>query len=235
MTAPHEASLFAACGRLDAQTRRIGAANTLVREPGGAWRGHNTDGEAGAACLDARPGGLRGATIAILGTGGLARALVVALGARGARCLVVSRELARAEALAAELGCAALARGALAARDDVRAVVNATPVGMRGGPPGAPLQAAAELPPAALLHETIYRPATTPLMGLAQQRALPTMGGAELFARQAALQARAFFAIDVAPELLVAMVAEAPGHSSPPGRRQATRRCPGPLPASSGC
>ena len=210
VTTPHKMAMVAACGRLVGAARRIGAVNTLSRDPRGQWVGSNTDGEAGRACLEGRLGRLRGQEIAILGTGGLARALAEVLTEAGARCLLVSRSPERGRALAAEVGCQSIAASELPARPQLRAIVNATPVGMRGGPPGMPLDDA-PLSAETLVFESIYRPAQTPLMVAAQAQGCEVTGGAELFARQAALQAQAFYGLEVEPDFLRRLVDGAPG------------------------
>lgn len=190
-----------------------GAANTLVVERdalGSAVRARvlNTDASAAVGLLAGALGGgpadrpLAGRRIALVGSGGVARSLAAGVMLAGAEALVVNRTPERAARLADELGAAATLRsragsiraiaeaGLAAVRVD--ALVNCTPVGMAGGPepmksPVDPAQSLAGSPDAVVM-DTVYTPAVTPLLEAASRAGRRTVGGLDMFVRQAGEQ-----------------------------------------------
>lgn len=204
VTTPHKRAMATECRRMGPGARRMAAVNTVLLGRAGHLVGHNTDGPAARACLEAGLGRLAGRCIAVLGTGGLARAVAVSLADAGAEVLVVSRDGARGAGLAREVAGRAVQADALAGfGDQLAAVVNATPVGMAGGPSGSPL-AGMRLSPATWVQETIYLPRLTPLIAQARAAGCRTGSGVEMFARQAALQARLFFGVSPSADQLMA-------------------------------
>lgn len=133
------------CDRLDPVAARLGAVNTLVREPRG-WRGLSTDGPGLLLflqeVLDLDPGGAR---VVVLGAGGAARSALLALFERGpARLSVVTRDPGRFQGgllgeLAAEgVVCRTTADPQLGQElADADLLIHATPYGL-GGDPGEP-------------------------------------------------------------------------------------------------
>ncbi|MGE5176672.1 MAG: shikimate dehydrogenase family protein [Hyphomicrobiales bacterium] len=103
VTLPHKEAAFARLAGATDAARAAGAANTLRRRDEG-WEGDATDG-AGFLAWAAELGiALEGARVILLGAGGAARSVGHALLTRGAGTVrVVSRDGARAEALAATL------------------------------------------------------------------------------------------------------------------------------------
>jgi 3-dehydroquinate dehydratase/shikimate dehydrogenase len=94
--------------QVDPVAARIGAVNTLIRLPGGGFKGYNTDWEAAVDAIEGGLGGegtLAGRSVVVLGAGGAARALVFGALARGAsQVTVANRTLSRATALAEAAG-----------------------------------------------------------------------------------------------------------------------------------
>ncbi len=182
---------------IDAMSERCAAANTVTieRDEGRlAVSVSNTDAPAAAACLNEALAGLTGKRVAIVGAGGVARAIGAGVSALGARVLIVNRTPERATALSESIGpdvCDVLTMDELA-ESPPDAIVNATPVGMAGGPapdqspvPGSVLDAC---PPGTAVFDTIYTPIDTPMLLAARERGLPTIDGVDMFVRQAALQ-----------------------------------------------
>ncbi len=206
VTIPHKQSLVRLAREqgwaIDALSEACGAGNTLtISRAGGRVQASvtNTDAPAAAACLEDRVGVLAGKTVAIIGAGGVARAIAAGVAAKGGRVLVVNRTRERAEGLVAALAEAGLGDAPATAIDmgelaDAApdAIVNATPVGMAGGP--APDEAPinedvlASLPAHAAVFDTVYNPVRTPLLAMAASMNRPTMDGVGMFVRQAALQ-----------------------------------------------
>jgi shikimate dehydrogenase len=199
ITLPHKE---AACGLMDELqpgAARIGAVNTVVIGPGGGLIGSNTDGfgflenlRAGAPAwsASARPA-------VVIGAGGAARAIVAALtdaGCPGIR--LVNRTLARAEAMAAELGGPVdpVAWDACApALDGAGLLVNTTSLGMTGQPP---LDLALDsLPTDAVVTDIVYAPLQTPLLTAARARGNPVVDGLGMLLHQARPGFEAWFGV----------------------------------------
>ncbi|RMH24194.1 MAG: type I 3-dehydroquinate dehydratase [Planctomycetota bacterium] len=208
VTIPHKAHLvrFARDREgwsIDEMSESCGAGNTVCRDTDG-WRVANTDAPAVLACLhDAglEPGGAR---VTILGAGGVARSAAAGLLAGGSSVTVAARTVERAETLARDLApIAQRAGGAISAapwRDaaaiDADAIINATPVGMAGGPDpsGEPIDLSVVTARGArpIVFDTVYTPRQTPLIVRARALGLRTIDGEGLFLRQAEAQSRLF-------------------------------------------
>jgi shikimate dehydrogenase len=153
--------------------------------------GHSTDGDGFVAAFETRferkPEGLR---FVVAGAGGAARSIVEALGRAGAAGIVVAnRSPERAEAVAALAPGATVGRlddGEMVAGADV--VVNATSLGMGGGP--APEEV--PVPVAALgrhhlVVDIVYQPRVTPLLAAARAVGAQASDGVAMLVGQAAL------------------------------------------------
>lgn len=200
VTAPFKEEAFRLASAHDEASRRTGAVNTLVRE-GAGWRGANTDVPAVRETLTqalalrardgARPAGLEGARVLVLGTGGAARAVLHAARSAGALVSVSGRDPARAATLAREFEGRAVAWGELATSEhDV--LVHTTPVGSLTADPAAMAVAPEVLRAGTVVLDAVYRPIKTPLLAAAHARGALAVPGAEWFVRQAALQFRLF-------------------------------------------
>jgi shikimate dehydrogenase len=106
ITLPHKAAALAAADNASPEARRIGAANTLVRESGG-WTAHNTDVDGFRQAFEHALGGRKARRVVLIGAGGAARAAALMLADLGVELAIVNRSKANAVALADEL-----ARGA---------------------------------------------------------------------------------------------------------------------------
>ena len=199
VTIPHKtAALKLAKSATEAATK-IGAANTLVRDRDAegsdgrpAWQAENTDHDAALASIvnavrkEDPDATLAGRRALVLGSGGVARAVVAALA--GADCLVTvaGRTEAKVKELVATFGGIAQTwpnRGTGPA--DV--IVNCTPVGMWPDMDVSPLPEN-RFPQQAVVFDTIYNPRRTLFLKEAESRDCRTVGGAEMFVRQAEAQ-----------------------------------------------
>ncbi len=225
VTIPHKTGLLRLADELgweiDEASRAIGAANTLVveRDAEGGVEGvrlMNTDSEAIADCMDEAVGGLEGLRCAVIGAGGAARAAAWAMASRGASVGVYARKPEKAVELARSLDSpdgeiTAHAMEAFADGGHTDALINCTPVGMRGGPsPDAlPIEQAAlkRMAGGAVCFDTVYTPARTPLIEAAERAGLRTIDGASMFVRQASAQFQAWTGT-AAPEGLFRRIVE---------------------------
>ena len=186
LTIPHKEAAAAIVDEVDGLAARVGAVNTIVVRPDGGLWGGNSDVFGFAESLKTDAPGWRAwqGEAVVLGAGGAARAVVGALQELGARVRVLNRTRARADALAAELGCAAADwddRGEALAGAGL--VVNTTNQGMHGEPPlDLPLD---RLPTHAVVCDVVYVPLRTPLLAQAAARGNPTVDGLNMLLHQA--------------------------------------------------
>lgn len=207
VTIPHKENLARLARELgweaDEATRAIGAANTLVMAPGaGAGRPVvlNTDAPALVECLERVAGGLAGKRCVVLGAGGVARAAAWGLVRAGASVGIINRSRAKADQLVSDLvranPGARVGVATLGEMEQAACVVNATSVGMAGGPaPGSsPLDAGslARIPAGAVVMDTVYVPRETGLIRAAKGRGLRVVTGDAMFVAQAGRQFEAW-------------------------------------------
>jgi shikimate dehydrogenase len=207
VTIPHKQAVLPLLDRLDAPAARIGAVNTVVCD-GDRLVGHNSDAPGFLEPLRPRLAEshyLR--TARLFGTGGAARAIAHALLAEGFHLVLIGRTIAKAHALAIELGGGpdihaaqldafatplAFDWGEVDGRLDL--VVNATSLGMSGQPP-LPLDLS-HLPPGAVVYDAVYAPLETPLLAAARAAGHPVIDGLSMLIGQAAVAFRLFFGAD---------------------------------------
>ena len=190
VTLPHKTNALNYLGQsVDETARKIGAVNTLTLSQG-RLTGCNTDCPAALASLrDAvtrRGRELGGLNVDVLGTGGVARALVAGLTDAGCVVTIYGRDVERAAQLAAEFAAGA---APWAQRTQLRGsvIVNCTNVGMTPKVKASPLSSEG-LAGCELVFDVIYNPAETALLRQAAQAGSATLGGLDMFIRQAALQ-----------------------------------------------
>ncbi|HWS56927.1 MAG TPA: shikimate 5-dehydrogenase [Actinotalea sp.] len=181
---PYKESCMPYLDALDASAAAIDSVNTIVNDDG-RLTGYNTDYLAIRAMLDEHSVP-RDEPFALLGHGGMGKAVLAALRDAGFRqgVVVAPRHLERGAALAGRYGFAAVpdldgARPAL--------LVNASPVGMAGGPEVDDLA----FPPdavdaASTVLDVVYLPPDTPLVRRARAAGVPrVLTGDEVMALQA--------------------------------------------------
>lgn len=214
VTMPHKAAVAAAVPRRTAVAERLGVCNCVYRDEG-RLVGDSTDGDGFVRSLKLDDGiDLADARVLIIGTGGAARSIIEAVGrCRPAQLLIVSRDQRRAR------GAARLAPGARPGTLDevgsIDVVINASPVGMSGGP--APEESPLPLDLIADHHtvvDIVYQPRRTPLLLGAALVGAKTVNGVGMLIHQAAV-AFEHWTGHSAP--LEAMRAAALGSNVPPG------------------
>jgi shikimate dehydrogenase len=178
VTLPWKSAVLSALASADELARRCGAVNTLVRTVDG-FVGTNTDAPGFARALLEAGAPLAGQRVVVIGAGGAARAVVEAAVTSGAeRVTVLARDVAKAVALGPAAGFGTPeARAAVAAAS---MLVQTTPCGMTGGPPGDAIVTAVDLgrcAPGALAVDLVYAPLVTPWMRLARASGLRVLDG----------------------------------------------------------
>ena len=200
LTIPHKQAAMAIVDEVDVTARRIGAISCVVVRPDGSLAGSNNDHFGFIHnILELIPDWRADlGPVAVIGAGGGARAVVYGLIERGAREIrLVNRTLARAKALAQDLG------GPIqvlpwddrnATVDGVAMLVNATSQGMVGE---LPLDLKLDrLPKSALVSDIIYIPRETPLVAAARARGNRTVTGLGMLLHQGRPAWKAWFGIE---------------------------------------
>ena len=170
---------------MDSSASAIQSVNTIVNSDG-RLRGYNTDYRAVAHLLSSHEVPPTHDFV-VLGSGGMAKAVVAALRDSGFRSgHVIARNDAAGRALSEQYGFAyAPEVGAL--RPSL--IINATPIGMAGGPSADQLSFDADVVAGAeVVFDVVAFPAETPLISLAGEIGKETISGAEVIALQAAEQ-----------------------------------------------
>jgi shikimate dehydrogenase len=182
---PYKEAVIEHVDALEPSAEVIRSVNTIVNDDG-FLRAYNTDYIAIAELLAAHevPAG---DSFAVLGSGGMAKAVVAALRDAGfTDGTVVARNEGTGRALADRYGYAW--RPELGPARP-RLVVNATPVGMAGGPAPDGLPVEPDVVAAAgTVFDVVALPAETPLVRLATAEGRRVISGAEVIALQAVEQ-----------------------------------------------
>ena len=206
LTLPHKIEIMPLLDRIHPDAERIGAVNTVVKQPDGSLEGRNSDAFGFLAALkegapdwraDAGP-------VVVLGAGGAARAVISALVDAGVPEL---RLLNRTQETAIDLGIAFTpddGRQIVIERWEERArvlagatlLVNTTSLGMKGAPP-LDLDLAA-LPRTAAVDDIVYVPLETPLLAAARARGHRTVDGLGMLLHQGRMGFEAWFGHKVA-------------------------------------
>jgi 3-dehydroquinate dehydratase/shikimate dehydrogenase len=200
ITIPHKENalryLKEKVAEIEPLAEEIGAVNTIAIDQG-RLRGFNTDY---AAILDTitqalniTRDGLKDLRVAVIGAGGTGRTAVACLAAYGATVVVYNRSNEKAEALAAEFtgksGKVVAARMEKLCDNCCHVLVNTTPLGMHPNIDASPLgEDTSAIRPDMLVFDTIYNPMKTKLLRQAEAVGAKTVGGVEMFVRQAAGQ-----------------------------------------------
>lgn len=205
ITIPHKENalryLQEKSGQIEPLAQSIGAVNTIRIDRSGdgapLLRGINTDY---AAILDSitAPLGIRredlaGRRVAVIGAGGTGRTAVAALAHFGATVVVYNRTRGRAQALADEF-TGKTGKVVAADLDNLPATccdifIHTTSIGMNPHA-GASVfdDRMPKLSADSLVFDAVYNPMQTRLLTLARQAGARTVGGVEMFIRQAAGQ-----------------------------------------------
>jgi shikimate dehydrogenase len=180
VTVPHKEAALALADEASEASQQIGAANTLVLG-GGRIEAHNTDADGLLASLPSSP---RGRRVLVLGAGGAGRAALWALRWEGAEVEVWNRTPARAAALCAELGGAAVTDPR---QDGYELIVNTSAAGLRGEDPFGHLPLEPDLfAESQVVVDMVYGERRSPLLEAAERLGAATVDGLEILVQQGA-------------------------------------------------
>lgn len=190
ITMPFKDIVAAHADRLSETASALGTCNTLCWE-GNEIVGHSTDGDGFINSFDSQSAlDLSRTSVCVVGTGGAARSIIEALGRRRVPKIVVAgRDISKAGAAAS---LASRAEATLISDNDAVAscdvIINATSVGMAGGPDplGIPLSEGI-INHNHTVSDIVYHPRVTPLLKAAEQRGAMVVDGLGMLAHQAAI------------------------------------------------
>ena len=203
VTIPFKEQALAVADEASALARAAGAANLLLFHEDGRIEARNTDGEGLLQAIAVRAPGfdITAGPVVVMGAGGAARGAVAALLEAGVLDVrLCNRTLDRAEKLVEDL--TGLGDGASVraferpdhAVQDAACVINATSLGLGGGPgPDTPWRL---MRPEAVAMDMVYKPLATEWLQEAQAHGLRAVDGLEMLIRQAIPSYRAFFGAD---------------------------------------
>lgn len=170
VTYPYKKLVMPHC-RLTPVAQRIGAVNTIVRQPDGSLLGHNTDYFGFCSMVEKSGLNPKGKKCLVLGSGGASATAVAALEEMGAKVIVISRSGENHY-------------GNLRLHSDAAMICNCTPVGMYPNNGEAPLDLSI-FPKLEGVLDVVYNPARTQLLLDAEKQGLKTMNGLWMLVAQA--------------------------------------------------
>jgi 3-dehydroquinate dehydratase/shikimate dehydrogenase len=183
VTNPHKRSIMEHLNKIDETATKIGAVNTVKIEDGQLF-GYNTDAPGFIAPLKKVLGDVKGARVAIAGAGGAARACAYALKQEGATVTIYARRHRRAEKLAEEFGVNVGNTNNSFRPGTVDILVNATPVGTKGGEAEATIATASQMNGIKLVYDLVYNPIQTRLIREARIAGVAALGGLDMVLAQ---------------------------------------------------
>lgn len=205
LTLPHKIDIMPLLDRIHPDAARIGAVNTVIKQPDGSLEGRNSDAFGFLAALQEGAPRWRAAAgpVVVLGAGGAARAVICSLVDAGVPEL---RLINRTQTAATALGLCFTphdGRQIMIERWDERSemlggatlLVNTTSLGMKGQPP-LELELA-HLPTTAVVDDIVYVPLETPLLAAARARGNVCIDGLGMLLHQGRMGFEAWFGQEV--------------------------------------
>lgn len=171
VTIPYKKAILPYLDDLSPIARKLGAVNTAVRSPDGAWIGHNSDYYGFLSMVKRSGVSVSGKKALVLGSGGASNTAVAVLQELGATVVVLSRSGPNRY-------------DNLDPHSDTRIIVNTTPVGMYPETGHSPISLD-PFPELECVLDVIYNPARTKLLLDAERRGLITMNGLWMLVAQA--------------------------------------------------
>ena len=194
VTLPHKQTVIPLLDELSETAQAVGAVNWIIPE-NGRLVGHNTDSPGVLRAIKEYAGfDPAGVDAVVFGAGGAARAIVHALKTAGVSSLAIAnRTVENARSLAAEMTEGRFRPVALGLETDgladvvpyAKLLVNASSMGMAGGPAPAATPVTAELISAdALGYDAVYAPPMTPFLVEVERAGATAAGGITMLVYQ---------------------------------------------------
>ena len=190
VTIPYKKLAASLCTEVSEEVGELGAANTIVKLPGGGYKGYNTDVFGFTYMLRSAGIEVAGKRCLILGTGGASVAVEYALRKMGAAKIdFCSRSGDINYENVYELAA------------DEQIVVNATPVGMFPNVDDSPVDLS-RFPNLYAAADIVYNPSRTRFLQQAEELCVKNAGGLSMLVAQAWQASEIFMGAEVAPEAL---------------------------------
>ncbi|WP_146548225.1 MULTISPECIES: shikimate dehydrogenase [Rummeliibacillus] len=191
ITIPHKEKIIPYLDELDESARKMGAVNTVVRQPNGTYKGYNTDGLGFVRSLEDEIGDShRDEQVLIIGAGGAARGIAFALVATGYRHITIAnRTVSKAQAICDELDITAKAISLTEAAEQLSGfeiLVQTTSAGLNHSAFALPI-AMDRLSSTAIVADIVYNPLMTPFLIEAKKKGATVITGLGMFIHQGAL------------------------------------------------
>ncbi len=209
-TIPFKEDVLLHLGEMSPAVQATGACNTLWRDPGGPWKGDNTDAPGFMAPLSKMAGDLEGLRATVVGTGGAARGIVWALCQAGVKVVVLGRTPDKAQALAADFGAEWAPLGPesrLIVEDHADIIAQTTSVGLGETEGQDPLDWY-DFTGDEIAYEIIYVPRWTTFLKRAKAAGCRVLFGEDMLVHQAFGQFRRFTGMEYPIELLSSIRSE---------------------------
>ena len=184
-TIPHKLAVIPLLDEITPAAAKIGAVNTIVRQPDGRYLGENTDGKGFIRSVVEAGLTIPGSKAVVFGAGGAARAIAVELADAGAAAItLVNRTASRGAELAGlvreRTGVSTTFvewRGDYAVPSDTQVVVNATSIALFPNVNDRVALDASTLHPGMLVCDVIPNPPDTPFLKEARAAGATTLDG----------------------------------------------------------
>ena len=194
-TIPHKVAVIPLLDKLTPTGDKIGAINTIIRQPDGSLLGENTDGKGFIQSVTDAGMDLSGARVVVLGAGGASRAICTELGVAGASHItIVNRSGHKAEALAAHVRnqTGALTEpvtwtGEFAVPGDTQILVNSTSIALAPNNDDLVPIDYGTLSSGTLVCDVIPNPPDTPFLKKARSVGATTLDGLGMLVYQGAI------------------------------------------------
>ena len=183
VTIPHKESVISLMDRIDKDGLKVGAVNTIVNDKG-TLIGCNTDLFGVAKTFELANFEAKDKDILIIGAGGASRAVCAYLSEAKAKVKITNRTNTKASSLADKFDNVTAVEFESLAKGRYDAVVNCTPIGMKGFPNELPLPVEV-IQKGMLVLDTIYNPQMTKLLELAKEKGATPISGKDMLIYQA--------------------------------------------------
>lgn len=191
ITIPHKEKIIPYLDELDESASKMGAVNTVVKQPNGAYKGYNTDGLGFVRSLEEVVGnGHRNKHVLVIGAGGAARGIAFALVATGySHITIANRTVSKAQAICDELDIEATAISLTEAEEQLtqfEILVQTTSAGLNHSEFTLPFSLN-QLSSTAIVADIVYNPLMTPFLNEAKKKGATVVTGLGMFIHQGAL------------------------------------------------
>jgi shikimate dehydrogenase/3-dehydroquinate dehydratase type I len=183
VTIPHKEAILPLLDRIDPEAERIGAVNTVKNESG-ELVGYNTDVHGVEMTFKLADLDPRDRNVLVMGAGGAARSVCAFLSKKHANTYLANRTMGKAMALADRFDHVTAIGPEVIGLMRFDAIVNCTPLGMKGYPDeiSVPVEA---LRPGQFVMDTIYNPPRTKLLQAAEACGANAVSGRDMLIFQA--------------------------------------------------